>query len=428
MQGDQSMPLAFFPPAATVGRGKYRIAMYSHDTVGLGHIRRNLLIAQALGGSSLQAEILLVCGSREAGAFVLPPGVDCLTLPAVHKDRDGQYRARHLPRTLPDLIKLRSSIIQATLEAFEPDLLITDNVPRGVGRELDPVLEMLRSNGHTKCVLGLRDVLDDPAVVYREWMCAGNTEAIRDFYDAVWVYGDPAVYDLVREYGFPRDVASKVRFVGYLDQRCRLEENEWKNRNAFDELGLPPGRLVACLLGGGQDGVHVAEEFLEVEYPENTNAVLVTGPLMDRDARARLRRRAGKHARLRVLESVADASFLIKSADQVIAMGGYNTICEVLSWEKRALIVPRVAPRQEQWIRAMRLSTLGLIDVLRPDEFNPESLNRWLKSAVGAVPSAREKLDMNALSRLPILAREMLSDRVPMPWGTNERGMRHAAQ
>ena len=33
-------------------------------------------------------------------------------------------------------------------------------------------------------------------------------------------------------------------------------------------------------------------------------------------------------------------------------MGGYNTFCEVLSFDKRALIVPRHTPRLEQAIRA----------------------------------------------------------------------------
>ncbi len=36
----------------------------------------------------------------------------------------------------------------------------------------------------------------------------------------------------------------------------------------------------------------------------------------------------------------------------VVAMGGYNTFCEILSFDKRAIIVPRTAPRMEQYIRA----------------------------------------------------------------------------
>ncbi len=59
---------------------------------------------------------------------------------------------------------------------------------------------------------------------------------------------------------------------------------------------------------------------------------------------------------------------LIAGAKAVVAMGGYNTYCEILSFDKPALIVPRVAPREEQLIRAQRASELGLIEMLLPEE------------------------------------------------------------
>ena len=49
-------------------------------------------------------------------------------------------------------------------------------------------------------------------------------------------------------------------------------------------------------------------------------------------------------------------------------MGGYNTYCEILSFDKPALIVPRVQPREEQLIRARRAAELGLIEMLLPEE------------------------------------------------------------
>lgn len=48
-------------------------------------------------------------------------------------------------------------------------------------------------------------------------------------------------------------------------------------------------------------------------------------------------------------------------------MGGYNTFCEVLSFDKRAVIVPRTVPRLEQWIRASRAEELGLVHMLDED-------------------------------------------------------------
>ena len=58
---------------------------------------------------------------------------------------------------------------------------------------------------------------------------------------------------------------------------------------------------------------------------------------------------------------------LMAQAAGVVAMGGYNTFCEILSFDKPALIVPRQVPRREQLIRASRAQELGLVSMLTED-------------------------------------------------------------
>jgi predicted glycosyltransferase len=407
-------------PTASSSR-RWRLALYSHDTMGLGHLRRNLLIAQALADSELGADILLISGAREANAYPLPDGVDCLSLPAICKGGDGRYRARSLDISLRELVTLRATTIRAALEAFRPDALIVDKVPRGAAGELEPALAQLRARGGTRCVLGLRDVLDDPATVRREWGRAGNEEAIREYYHAVWVYGDPAVYDPVREYRFPPDIAAKVRYAGYLDQGTRLESS------GVDGAGsLPPDAawtdpFVLCVVGGGQDGARLAEAFAQAELPPGTSGVIVTGPFMPGETQRRLRRLAEAHPRLHVLGFVVEPTRLICCADRVIAMGGYNTICEVLSFEKRALIVPRVRPRLEQWVRGERLRDLGLIDLLHPDDLSPAVLSCWLADAPTSPPRARHRIDLNGLAQLPRLLESLLAEPVGPAWDRTDR-------
>src|SRR5262245_30450944 len=164
-----------------VPSGPCRIALYSPGMVGIGHMRRNLLIAQTLAGSPLRAAILMIAEAREANVLTLPPGGDCLTLPALRKEFDGQCRPRYLDTSLAELVALRSRVIEAALEMFRPDVLVVDHLPRGALRELDPTLEGLRAGGHTRCVLGLRDVLEDPARVRQDWADAANEDAIRDY-------------------------------------------------------------------------------------------------------------------------------------------------------------------------------------------------------------------------------------------------------
>ena len=94
--------------------------------------------------------------------------------------------------------------------------MIVDKVPRGAGGELEQALQELHAEGWTRFVLGLRDVLDDPETVRREWKETGAEEAIHHFYDAVWIYGDRRVFDPVVEYQFGSQVAAKVSYSGYL--------------------------------------------------------------------------------------------------------------------------------------------------------------------------------------------------------------------
>src|SRR5213079_3743258 len=93
-----------------------RVAMYSQGMVGFGHIRRNASIAQALRGSPLQPSIVLIAEAWQAGALPMPPGVDCVTLPALRREADGGYNPRFLADISDrDLISLRAKVIRSAI-------------------------------------------------------------------------------------------------------------------------------------------------------------------------------------------------------------------------------------------------------------------------------------------------------------------------
>ena len=386
-----------------------RVAMYAQGMVGFGHIRRNASIAQALRQSDLKPAIVMIAEAWQAGAIPLPAGADCVTLPALRREFDGTYNPRFLDVSDRALIALRAKVIRTAIEAFEPDLLIVDHWPLGAALELARTLALLRQHGDTRCVLGLRDVLYDPETTRRFWGDPANMDAIREYYDSVWIYGDPAVYDAVREYDLPREVAEKVHYTGYLDQCPRLH---LAGTTAPAPMSLPQGRLALCMVGGGHDGDALVEAFFQAELPPDTTGVVVTGPLMAREIRQRLRRRAARRSRFAVLDFVPETAPLIQRADRIIAMGGYNTVCEVLSFEKHALIVPRVAPEPEQWIRAERMRDLGLLHVLHPDDLTPKALTQWLARDLGAAPATRRRIDLDGLARIPALVRDLLGEPV----------------
>ena len=383
-----------------------RIALYSHDTMGLGHMRRNLLVAHALTKLTPAPTILMLFGAREAANYALPPGVESVTLPAFAKGTDGGYRARTLDVSIDGLVQLRSNALQAVLGAFSPDLLIVDKVARGALGELEPTLAMLRRRHRTRIVLGLRDLLDEAETVRREWADDHTVAAIRSYYDAVWVYGDRRVCDPVVEYDLPPDAALKVAFTGYLDPRAR-----W-SAPGQPPLAPPDHPYALCMVGGGQDGDAVARAFAAARRPEGLGGVIVTGPFLSAETRGVLDRARASDPGLVVHGFVADPAQLIAGATRVVAMGGYNTVTELLAYGKPALVVPRVAPRTEQLLRAERMERMGLLQVLHPERLSPAALSAWLAQPGGTAPAAAaQTLDFGGIGQVTSMAAQLLQVR-----------------
>src|SRR5256886_10122770 len=125
--------------------------------------------------------------------------------------------------------------------------------------------------------------------------------------------------------------------------------------------------------------------------------------------RQHVRLEAERRPQFRVLDFVHDPTPLIDRADRIIAMGGYNTVCEALSFEKHALIVPRVSPEPEQWIRAQRFRNLGLVDVLHPSELDARKLTEWLAPHLGPPPPGRSQSAFAGLTRMPAVGAELFA-------------------
>jgi predicted glycosyltransferase len=381
-------------------RRRPRVAFYSHDTMGMGHLRRNLLIAAAMTRSSVSAEALIISGASETAWFSQQAGMDCVTLPALHKDICGQYKSRSFDWSLERILAFRSRIIAATIECFQPDVFVVDKVPRGIGNELDAALNSLRQNSDTHCVLGLRDVLDDPQTVQREWKASSNDEAIARYFDEVWIYGDPVVYDSISEYGFSSEIADKTHYTGYLDQTVRSHRKQTADQHD-DQHDKQDNRqpLALCVVGGGQDGFALASAFIQDGVPDGWRGVVITGPCMPAGERRQLNSLAEGHPEIQVIDQLVETDDWLARATRVVAMGGYNTVTAILSFGKPALIVPRIEPRQEQWIRAERLQSLGWTSVVSPADLKPGVIRAWLENDQVPVPD-KSQINLDGLLKI----------------------------
>ncbi|WP_251152243.1 glycosyltransferase [Cellulosimicrobium sp. Marseille-Q4280] len=413
-------------PEHLAGRGhrtRRRIALYSHDTQGLGHVRRTSLLARAVVEADPDVDVLLLSGAAEATSLPLPARTEVVTLPGITKDPATGYGPRRWGGDLGGVVDVRAGVLDGALAAFDPDVLVVDKVPLGVGGELRPALERLRARGRTACVLGLRDVLDVPEVAVREWDDQRSTSVVARFYDEVWVYGDARVYDPLVEYALPDVVARRTVFTGYLGHGrsvAAARVGSPADHRAARAVAVPDVPYVLCLVGGGQDGAELARSFARTALPDGVRGVLVTGPYLPAATRAVLRRAALARPDLEVHAFVRDVVPLVEGARAVVTMGGYNSVCEVLASRRPALVVPRTRPRAEQLVRARRLAELGLVDVLDGDPA-PERLASWLRGVAGGdgtagraarradgAPSAVE-VDLDGLARVPALVARLVA-------------------
>lgn len=343
-------------------RGPKRVLMYSHDTMGLGHLRRCRAIAHSLVERQSDLSVLILSGSPIIGSFDFRTRVDFVRIPGVIKLRNGDYTSLNLHLDIEETLNLRSSIIKHTADAFDPDLFIVDKEPWGLRGEVRPTLEMLKERG-TPLVLGLRDVMDEPEKLLPEWERKNAVEALRDVYDDIWVYGLQSVCDPYSGMPMPESVQAKTSYTGYLKRKVPSHVHPIMTTDLED-----PFILVTA--GGGGDGDSLMDWVLkayEADMDLPYRALLVLGPFMPAELQNDFMERAAELDRVDVITFDSRIESLMARAAGIVAMGGYNTFCEILSFDKRALIVPRTEPRMEQYIRAARAEELGITAMLVDD-------------------------------------------------------------
>lgn len=384
-----------------------RLLIFSHDSFGLGHLRRCRAIAHHLVEQFPHLSVLILSGSPIIGSFDFKSRVDFVRVPGVIKLRNGEYTPLQLHIDIEQTLDIRSSIIQHTADIFDPHLFLVDKEPLGLRGEVLDTLTLLKERG-TRLVLGLRDVMDEPSSLLDEWRRKNVYPALHDLYDEIWVYGLPQIFNPLIELANMRPLAQKIAFTGYLRRSVPTAPPQ------SNEHELPAEPYILVTTGGGGDGEDLIDWVLSayesdpgIPYP----ALLVFGPFMNLEQRLAFQDRAARLDKVHAITFDARFEGLLLRALGVVAMGGYNTFCEILSFGKPSLIVPRTVPRREQFLRAARAEQLGLVRMLAddgrrsPGEMAAQlrDLPDWPAPDAAAIPGL-----LGGLDRISALARPWL--------------------
>ncbi|MEZ5823492.1 MAG: glycosyltransferase [Geminicoccaceae bacterium] len=369
-----------------------RLLIYSHDSFGLGHLRRCRAIAHDLVDKFRGLSVLILSGSPIIGSFDFRARVDFIRVPGVIKLRNGEYTSLKLHIDTERTLAMRASIIQHTAELFEPHLFLVDKEPLGLRGEVESTLRMLRARG-TRCVLGLRDVMDEPGNLLAEWERKEVFPALDNLYDDIWVYGLPEIFDPIKEIPGMGKFAHKLSFTGY------IRRNMPEYGKLTTDYSLPDEPYIFVTAGGGGDGDVLIDWVLrayESDAPPNHPALVLFGPFMQLETRVAFQERVNRLQNVHSTTFEAHVEELYERALGVVAMGGYNTFCEILSFGKPGLIVPRTVPRQEQLLRAQRASELGLVRYLEDDDIRDA---KTMASAIDRL-AVSHKPDQTYLDRM----------------------------
>lgn len=374
---------------------------YCHDTYGLGHLRRTLTLAHYFRDNAPDITQLIVTGSPIASRFRYPAGTDYVKLPSVTKNGEGEYEPRSLDSMNIERVRdMRQDILLSSARHFQPDYFIVDHAPAGLGGEAVASLRLLKQEfPNTKLVVGLRDIMDEAPRVRATWQRQGVYELFDDLYDLILVYGNRNFYDVVSEYGLSEKAARKTRFVGYLGR----EPGRYAPDDVRAGLDMQTDKLLVVTAGGGGDGMalfNAAIGGLEMTSEHDFDSLIIGGPLLSEDARAELQGRLGNRGTVHFIDFTDDLPSYVGAADAVISMGGYNSVCEVLSLHKPAIIVPRVFPRKEQLLRAEVLSKHHLVDMIHPSDLAPRHLLQCAQQLIWNPPAHRPTLLMDGLSNV----------------------------
>lgn len=380
-----------------------RVFLYSHDSVGLGHLRRNLAIASEIAATFPRSSILIVTGSPCATQFQLPANADLVKIPSISKNEQGKYITRNFSGSLESALQFRSDMILEAFRSFKPDLVIMDHQLLGLKGEALKMLREAKEKG-VLTLYGSRDIKDSPEVVKRHWDTVDSRWALHEGYNRICVYGMQDLFDPRIEYAPCLDKVRHVDFTGYLVRSCRKK------------MKKPVGgkrKKVLVTFGGGSDGTQRAQRYLQALAiaPVNWDSHIITGPLMDGDIKRSIREQA---KRIQPIGSIKIQRFhrnipaLLRQVDAVVSMAGYNSCAEILQSGVPAVLLPRTFPRKEQLIRATLMADRGWVTVLPEADPDPQKLLEAVEAALATPRKNQPEADLNGLGNLCQIIFELL--------------------
>ncbi len=357
------------------------VLFYVQHLLGIGHARRAFRLADAVAREGIR--VTLVSGGEPPPGPICAQSMSIVQLAPI-RARDASFKELIGPGGRPIDEKLREARREALVAAFEaarPDAVMIEAFPfgrRAFRFELEPLIEAARLRRPRPRVLcSVRDIVvmpDDPnrirEIVHR---------VLTDF-DFVLVHGDPGFIPLQASFSAASEIANRLIYTGYIAETDPIVGGD--ETAGVDEV------LVS--VGGGAVGATLLLAALETRRRGCLAGLiwrLLAGPNLPQQAFETL---AGALPTGVVLERYRpEFPQMLRRCRVSVSQAGYNTVLDILAARAPAVVVPFASEREtEQQLRAERLASHGVLELVPESDLTPVRLARAIERAVERGPGA----------------------------------------
>jgi predicted glycosyltransferase len=358
---------------------KASVLFYVQHLLGIGHVQRTFRLADAVAREGI--EVTLVSGGEPPLGPICAESARIVQLAPI-RARDATFKELVGPDGQPVDEKLQAARREALLAAFDsarPDAVVIEAFPfgrRAFRFEIEPLIEAARSRGPRPRILcSVRDivVVPDEASRLREIIAR-----VRADFDFVLVHGDPAFIALEASFSAASEIADRLIYTGYIGDPDQADGGD-------EAVGA---NEVLVSVGGGAVGSTLLSTALEARRSGCLAGLtwrLLAGPNLPEQAFGRLADALPEDV---VLERYRrEFPQMLRRCRVSVSQAGYNTVLDILAASARAVVVPFASEREtEQQLRAERLATCGVLELLPETQLTPARLAHAVERAVERDP------------------------------------------
>ncbi len=388
-----------------MARNIRRILVYTHNSIGLGHVFRTLAVITGMRKSRPDIDFLVLSSSSVPQIF-FREGIEVVKLPSVKLDIDAQDN-RLMPRYLGDcdlesIFEFRQRLILETFDFFQPDALLIEHNMTGQMSELIPLLmkKWMRKGGPADFALahicrGIMRWVPLLTIPYENPRHRSESINIGLLYDFMYVLEDREVIDINKAFlGDDPDLEKKIRYLGKITRK--VQEELSSGEEVVARYGLTDRNVILASLGRGGRvldlSVRLLQIFRETGADREHQIVMVLDPYLARDVAEAIVDHPLSRG-VKFLHFVPDLVDLINHSRLVISRAGYNTVNEILLTGANAVLIPESHGGGEQELRVRSVPKENML-VFAEEELFGHQASRAVIELLNS-PSSRNSISFD---------------------------------